>query len=253
MQIRSQVLKLLATPGTDTRFFDGYLPKTIRTTTGCRPHEVWEALYGLIADGLVYLDPGGQSATDNWRWKLSERGIKAVSGGPWEPYDPEGYLRRLRRQVPDLDPVAYRYVQEALQAFNARCYLACSVMLGVASEQVFVGLANSVVNALGSSAEKLRQVLDNSKSSQNARFQQLRARLEPMRNTLPDDLGDNLTMDAVADLLRITRNDAGHPTGRSVDEDTAYTHLQMAARYLGKMTALAQYFDQQSVTPPAAP
>ncbi|WP_269433557.1 hypothetical protein [Nonomuraea sp. SBT364] len=34
-----------------------------------------------------------------------------------------------------------------------------------------------------------------------------------MRPTLPDDLGDNLTMDAVADLLRITRNEAGHPHG----------------------------------------
>ncbi len=28
-------------------------------------------------------------------------------------------------------------------------------------------------------------------------------------------------LDAVADLLRITRNEAGHPTGREVDEDTA--------------------------------
>lgn len=67
-----------------------------------------------------------------------------------------------------------------------------------------------------------------------------------MRHTLPDDLGDNLTMDAVADLLRITRNEAGHPRGRAVDEDTAYTHLQLAARYLGKMTALTEHFTQQA-------
>jgi hypothetical protein len=51
-----------------------------------------------------------------------------------------------------------------------------------------------------------------------------------------------LTLDAVADLLRVTRNDAGHPTGRRIDEDTAYTHLQMAARYLQKMTALEAHF-----------
>jgi hypothetical protein len=247
MEIRSQVLKLLATPGTDPRFFDAYLPKAIRTATGCRPHQAWEALYGLLADGLVYIDPDLQ-APDNWRCKLSERGLKVVSGGPWEPHDPEGYLRRLRRQIPTLHPTAYQYMQEALQAFNAGCYLACSVMLGVAAEQVFLEVAEAMVAALPS-AEKLRKELDNPKSSQHARFQALRARLEPLRNTLPDDLGDSLTMDAVADLLRITRNEAGHPHGRVIDEDTAYTHLQMAARYLGKMTALAEHFTRGVAQP----
>ncbi|MET8145659.1 hypothetical protein ABZU32_35610 [Sphaerisporangium sp. NPDC005288] len=245
MQIRSQVLRLMATPHADSRFHAAYLPQSIAAATGCRPHEAWEALWGLLADGLIYLDPERQPASDNWRWKLSERGRRAVEGGPWEPYDPEGYLRRLRRQVPDLHPIAYQYMQEALQSFNAGCYLACSVMLGVAAEQVFIRVAEAMVAALGDSAEKLRKELDNPKSSQNARFQALRARLEPLRNTLPDDLGDNLTMDAVADLLRVTRNEAGHPRGRAVDEDTAYTHLQLAARYLGKMTALAEHFTRQ--------
>jgi hypothetical protein len=52
-------------------------------------------------------------------------------------------------------------------------------------------------------------------------------------------------MDAVADLLRITRNDAGHPTGRNVDEGTAYVNLQMAGRYIEKMAVLRQHFDDQ--------
>jgi hypothetical protein len=251
VDIRSEVLKILATPHADTRFFDANLPRTIREKTGCGPHQVWEALWGLSADGLAYLDPSGQRSADNWRWKLSERGMQAAGGGPWEPRDAEGYLRRLRQRVPDLDPIAHRYLQEALGAFNARCFLASSVMLGVASEQVFVGLARSVVNALGTSADKLRQTLENPKSSQHTRFLELRKRLEPLRPQLPDDLGDHLTMDAVADLLRITRNDAGHPTGRDVDEDTAYTHLQMAARYLEKMTALQRHFDTLTGQPPA--
>jgi hypothetical protein len=255
MNIRGEIIKILATPGADTRFFDGYLPKTIREAAGCRHNQVWEALWGLTADGLIYLDPSGQgsSSTDNWRWKLSERGLQAASGGPWEPRDPEGYLRRLRRRIPDLDPIALRYVQEALGAFNARCYLASSVMLGVASEQIFIGLAQSVVEALGPSAESLRRILDNPRGSQHTRFLELRKRLEPMRSQLPDDLADTLTLDAVADLLRITRNDAGHPTGRDVDEDTAYTHLQMAARYLEKMIALQRYFEKVKTgqsTPP---
>ncbi|WP_277750780.1 hypothetical protein [Nonomuraea polychroma] len=34
----------------------------------------------------------------------------------------------------------------------------------------------------------------------------------------------------------------------AIDEDTAYTHLQMAACYLGKMTALQEHFAQQAAT-----
>jgi hypothetical protein len=139
VDIRSEVLEILATPSAETRFGDPYLPAAIRQRTGCRPHEAWEALWSLVSDGMAYLDPERQPGTDNWRWKLSERGRQAAAGGPWEPRDPGRYLRQLRRRAPDLDPVALRCVEEALRAFNARCFLASSVMLGVASEQVVTG------------------------------------------------------------------------------------------------------------------
>lgn len=47
-------------------------------------------------------------------------------------------------------------------------------------------------------------------------------------------------------LLRVARNDAGHPTGVRIDEDTARAHLLVAAGYLGKMTELRAYFEAQS-------
>lgn len=243
MELRRQVLEHLATPGADARFSEAYLVTEIVRHSAARRHEVWEALWGLVSDGLIYLDPSGQG-TDNWRWKLSALGIQAVGGGAWEPRDPEGYLRRLRAHSPEVDPLAIRYVKEALAGFNARCYLATSVMLGVASERVMDGLARTVADALGESARKLRRELDNPRSSQLTRFKELRKQLEPMRTSLPDGLADTLTLDAVADLLRLTRNEAGHPTGAEVDEDTAYTHLQMAARYLQKMTALQAHFER---------
>ncbi len=242
MDLRAHVLQHLATPHAERRFAQAYLVREILGQTGCQPHEVYEAVWGLVGEGLVYLDPAGQgSSTDNWRWNLSTVGIKAATGGTWEPRDPEGYLRRLRAHTPELDPVAVSYVEEALRAFNARCYLATSVMLGVASEQVVGGLARSVIDAVPG-ATGLRKAIENPKVSQFSRFLELRKQLEPMRPQLPDDLGDTLTLDAVADLLRITRNEAGHPTGRQVDEDTAYTHLQMAARYLQKMATLNAHF-----------
>lgn len=245
MDVRQQAMQLLAS-GVDPRFGEACLPSTIATLTRCQRHEAWEALWGLLGDGLVYLDTAGQhSGTDNWRWRLSSTGHQAAAGGPWEPRDPDGYLRRLRSEVPDLDPLALRYVEEALRAFNARSYLATSVMLGVASEQVFLGLAAAYVQASGTTATRLRQLLASPRASYFVRFTEFRRLVEHQRGDLPADLSDVLTLDAVADLLRVTRNAAGHPSDELVDEDTARTHLHMAGRYLRKMTALRQHFAQR--------
>ena len=241
------MLEHLGTPQAESRFGRAYLAQEIATVANCRPHQVWEALWGLVGDGLIYLDPAGQGP-DNWQWRLSATGIQAISGGSWEPRDPEGYLGRLREHSPEVDPVAINYISEALSAFNARCYLATSVMLGVASERVIDGLMRALVNSKGDSAKRLRAALENPRTSQLSRFTEMRKQLDPIRAELPDGLADTLTLDALADLLRLTRNEAGHPTGVEVDEDTAYTHLQMAARYVQKMTDLQAFFQR-----PAAP
>ncbi|HEX8207054.1 MAG TPA: hypothetical protein VF587_13420 [Solirubrobacteraceae bacterium] len=246
MDVRGRLIERLATPQMEARFAEPYFPRESVQELGCRPHEFWEAIWGLVADGLVYLDPAGQeraSTWDNWRWRLSARGIQAATGGSWEPRDPERYLDRLTTRCPELDTAAVAYVREALHAFNARCYLASSVMLGVAAEQVFGRLASAFARAYETDAASLSKLLGNPSTTYYKRFQEFRKRLEPRRGDLPDGLADNLTLDAVADLLRITRNNAGHPSGRTVDEDTAYTHLQMAARFLTKMTELAAHFE----------
>jgi hypothetical protein len=249
VEIRTRVLQHLGTPHAESRFAEAYLVRKITEAADCRPHLVWEALWGLVGDGLVYPDPVGQgSGTDNWQWKLSKTGIQAISGGTWEPRDPEGYLNRIRRHSPDIDPVAIRYLSEALSAFNARCYLATSVMLGVASERVVDGLARAVLDRRGDAAKRLRQALENPRASQLSRFTEMRKQLEPIRSELPEGLADTVTLDAVADLLRVTRNEAGHPTGADIDEDTAYTHLQMAARYIQKMADLQAHLRSSAGT-----
>lgn len=239
---RQAALDLLAAPQGETRFAAAYLPRSIADRCGCRPHEAYEALWGLLAEGLVYLDPAGQPGMDNWRWRLSQDGIAVASSGTWEPRDPEGFLQRLRRHDPPVDPGAFVYLNEALRSFNARCYLSTTVMLGVAVEQVFIGLAEAVVRAEPGRGAPLRNALDSHSSNQRARFTYLRKILEPLRPQLPEGLADQITLDSIADLLRVSRNDAGHPTGTTVDEDTARLHLISAALLMTKMTDLRDYF-----------
>lgn len=205
---------------------------------------MWEALWGLVGEGLVYLDTAGQhSGTDNWRWRLSADGQRVATGGTWEPRDPDGYLDRMRREIPDLDDLVELYLTEALRSFNGRCFLATSVMLGVAAERAFLLMAESYAGSSMSGASAMAKELAKRRSNYFALWTEFRKRIEPVRNDLPDGLADSLTLDAIADLIRLTRNEVGHPTGRKIDEDTARVHLTIGPMYLRKMSLLAAHLD----------
>jgi hypothetical protein len=159
--------------------------------------------------------------------------------------DPDGYLKRLM-QIPGLDPRVPVYAREALLAFEGRCYLACAVMLGVASEAAFDSLVIALERWDGlkaAEAERFRNALEGRQLA--ARFEEFRKRLSPKKPQLPPELSDGLEiiLDGVLDLLRINRNDAGHPTGRQIDEGTAYTSIQLLERYLGRLCALKTFFE----------
>jgi hypothetical protein len=171
VDVRRAVLHRLGV-GETSRFGRPYLVGTVGQATGCAETGVWEALWSVVGDGLVYLDTADQgSGTDNWQWRLSADGKRVAEGATWEPRDPDGYLARARRESPELD-----------------------------------------------------------------------GRIEPVRPDLPDGLADSLALDAIADLIRLTRNEVGHPTGRRIDEDTGRVHLAIAPMYLRKMRQVAARF-----------
>ena len=244
VDLRLAVLERLGGGG-PSRFGRPYLVGTLHREVGCAETEVWEALWGLVGEGLVYLDTAGQgSGTDNWQWRLSADGKRMAKGGTWEPRDPDGYLTRIRREIPDLDELVELYLTEALRSFNGRCYLATSVMLGVAAERAFLMMAASYAASGVAGAPAMAKELARPRNNYFALWIDFRKRIEPVRQELPNGLADALTLDAIADLIRLTRNEVGHPTGRQVDEDTARVHLTIAPMYLRKMQQLSAYFAQ---------
>lgn len=238
--VRRAALAYLGT-GADPRFGCHYAVAGIRQQIGCSETDAWEALWALVADGLIYLDPNGQQP-DNWSWRVSADGQKAVKGGTWEPRDPESYLARIRREIPDLDGLVELYLTEALRSFNGRCYLATSVMLGVAAERAFLVMAKSYAASSVAGAPAIAKELAKPRGNYFALWTEFRKRIEPVRQDLPSGLADALTLDAIADLIRMTRNEVGHPTGRQIDEDTARVHLTIAPVYLRKMQLLSVHF-----------
>ncbi len=76
------------------------------------------------------------------------------------------------------------------------------------------------------------------------RYEAFWKRLGPLAGTLPQELGEDLhtILDQVFDLIRRTRNDAGHPTGKTIDRDTIRANFILFPNYCVRVYGLMDYF-----------
>ena len=205
-----------------------------------------EIVSSLLRKGLVYINFSNASTVSGLILQLTEDGSAVVKEGEYSPYDSEVYLKRLRADVPMVSPTVLQYAAEALKSFNATSYLASAVMLGVASEAAFLEMGVAFAEWLsrqGSSA--FTDTINSKKQNYIQKFSEFRKQIDANKSKLPSDLSEGmaLTFDSVLNLLRIYRNDSGHPTGKTLDRDTAYINLQMFARYLRRLYDFKKWFE----------
>jgi len=206
-----------------------------------------------MARGLAYVDfsPG---EWDNATLEVTDAGRAVAEDPEFNPDTGTAYVDQFRTSVPDASPTVLRHVSEAHRAYEARCFFAPAVMVGVASEAAFLEMAPSF-GAWLPSGEQTRffQDFNSPRVMYLEKFRQFRTRIEGKTPQLPPHLADglDLTLSAVLDALRIYRNQAGHPTGKEIDRGTAFTILQMVPRYLQRMYDLKKFFDQENAAPVA--
>lgn len=251
--LQTAVLKVLANPNSDKRLGRGrhYLIQEVLKEFdpgAVYGRNVMAAIWALIGQGLAYID-FAQPAPENWTLGLTEAGARALQDRGMNPDNSGEYLTRLAAMVPDATPTVLRYAGEAVASYNGRCYLASAVMLGVASEAGFLEMALAFGAWLPEAqGAKFDQLIRSPRMNYIAKFAEFRKRIEPRRSQLPAELSDgmSLTLDSVLDLLRVFRNDAGHPTGKQISREDAFINLQMFARYLQKLYALKAFFETTS-------
>jgi len=247
--IQSTILGLLSQSGVDKRlgrgrhYFTEAVSKEYSKENRPSLDLVTQTLWSLLGRGFVYIDIS-QSAPENWEWRLTNAGTSAARDEQFNPDDPERYLLRLQSNVPDITPLVLMYASESVRCYTNESYLASAVMLGVASEAAFLEVAQASVSWLQGAGEKLGKLLSNPREIYVKKFKEFRKRVEPRKGELPPELADgmSLTFDSVLDLLRMSRNEAGHPTGKSVSREDQYISLQMFGRYLQKLYDLGSFF-----------
>lgn len=204
---------------------------------------VQNILWDLIIEGVIRPGQGDGINNNLPHFHVTDYGRRVLSGEPPTPYDPDGYLRRLRDQIPSLDSIIETYLQESLHTLRIGCLLSSTVTLGCASEKALLLLIAAYADALPPArADKFRAATRGKMIKRQ--FEEFSKMLEGhLKRALPVDLKEDLdtTLSGIFATIRGYRNEAGHPTGKMVDREQAHAHLVIFPTYLRRVYGIIEW------------
>jgi hypothetical protein len=127
-------------------------------------------------------------------------------------------------------------------------------MLGVAAETWILETAAKYVAWAGSKADKFSQELDNPKRFYVRKLELFFSNVKGRLDALPAHLRETFDLDvtSILQLIRLTRNEAGHATGATVDEEACFSHLIVYARAHRHLHELQDHFDTTKLSTAAS-
>ena len=211
---------------------------------------VIDVFWQLVAEGI--LAPGLDASHRDLPWfHVTAYGRKAIEHGEYQPHDRDGYLRRLLRRHPQADATVVAYLEESLETFARGSRIASMVMLGIAAERVFDLVCQSITDSL--TIQKEKDTLEG---------HMMRARIKPRIDFVHHKLtaiqqrgvsgfpeSATLMVTAMYDMIRVQRNDLGHPRERPplLEADEANARLQMFAGYFETAEHVRRFLEANKV------
>jgi hypothetical protein len=198
-----------------------------------------EIFWDLFRQGVITL--GLNDNNPQWPWfRLSRFGASEAARQPFRFHDTTSYVAMVIKAVPDLLSASRMYLEEAVAAFYSGCFLAATVMMGVAAEAEFlrlidVAVKNATIGSSFAKAEKERFI--------RTKIEAFKKGLDPHLKSLSDSAKEDLdiNLNAVQSILRIARNGAGHPSGAAPpSREQVYINLQIFVPYAVQVARLRQ-------------
>ncbi|MBU5317272.1 hypothetical protein KQI30_13530 [Clostridium bornimense] len=117
-----------------------------------------EAFYLFLNRGIIAPGVHGLSSALPF-FHITDHGKKCIEEKDILPYDIDGFTKKIK-SINNIDEWVEFYLLEALKCYNANCYNATTVMIGLTSEKLIELLIESISNLL---ARKIYKYKDNSK------------------------------------------------------------------------------------------
>jgi hypothetical protein len=208
-----------------------------------------EVLHELATANIII--PGVDRNHLGWPWlRVTEYGRQVIRQAKPLPFDPAQYLAAAQTRVADLPPLVVEVLGEAVAAYHRGFVRSSALLLGTASELLMMQLIDAFV---GSRPDKERERLTAVMGDKNiyARYRIFREEFDRTRDgrTIPDAVSKDI--DSIIDLIfhavRLTRNEAGHPSGQPLNAVLVATTLQAFLEYADRIARLGAFLRE----PPA--
>lgn len=209
---------------------------------------VREIIWNLIVERVVTI--GMNNSNPAWPWlSLTEYGFKVVNSAEPIPHDPEGYLKRVKESIPNIDSIILTYLEESLYTYNINALLSSTITLGCASEKALLLLIDSYANAIQDTGRKTKFINDTKGRMIKRQFEEFSKCITNLVGRMPSNISEglNTVLLGVFEMIRNNRNDVGHPTGKSIPKEYLYANLQVFIPYCQKIYQLIEYFDNNPI------
>src|SRR3990170_3487341 len=174
-----------------------------------------EVLHELVTANVIM--PGVDRGHLGWPWlRVTEYGRQVIRQGKPLPFDPDQYLAAAQPHLADMPPLALEVLREAVATYHRGYVRSSAMLLGTASELVMMQLIDAFV---AGRPEKERERLNAVMADKSiyARYRIFREEFDRGHDGLkiPDALSKDIEaiVDLVFNAVRLTRNEAGHPSG----------------------------------------
>jgi hypothetical protein len=200
--------------------------------------------------GLGVLVPRSIHDPVNQFFELSSYGVEALREETPSPYDPFGFIRRLTSDAPHLESDTMEYIQEAVDTFLSRHFRAAAVMTGLASENEILKLIELFADTLDQGARSAFDQAIGRCRNLREKFDRLYERLNQARADLPADIRELDTwLAGTFQVIRLTRNDAGHPAGQKPSREAVYANLNLFLTYARYLSILKNHLRANARNP----
>jgi len=204
-------------------------------------------LWQLVGTGV--LTPRSMLDDMNQFFELTGYGVEVLQEQEPSPYDPMGFMRRLRSEAPNLEPDTLEYMQEAVATFLGRHYRASAVMTGLASESEILRLIELYYGTLQEPAKSRFVQRINQDRNLKQKFDRLFNQLNQDRTALPAQIRELETwLAGTFQVIRLTRNDAGHPSGQRPAREAVYANLNLFLTYARYVSTLKEHLSANAAS-----
>jgi hypothetical protein len=211
--------------------------------------KVRQIINELVIEGVLSWGTDEMNTGLPW-FTITEYGRSVIDNGTPQPYDPDGFLAYLKSRVSNIDDIIIIYMTEALQTLRRNNLLSAAVMTGVASERAFELLLDAIAKSVTGpgQTEKFEKLKNDTRTKR--RFDEVKRVImqkipEKKRNEIDENLESDL--DGNFNLIRITRNDAGHPTGKIPRREQVFVNLQLFVPYCICVYGLIDYLKTNNI------